>query len=315
MPPPQRFDLEVVFTGVCGLVTDVPLGGTASPTKMHLVLVDGWDDTKLTSRPGVDGDTLPCRHGAMIQFPLDNLPGAGSSGLPSSGQGVWYPVRHAIDFAFEEDPADPHLNDFRVDPGLAGSVADMSLIAPAFASLGGSDVLDTNPHSDVLANAVFTRGELTANSTVAEDWEFEAILSPSKVSVKGMVSEVVLRLRRLASVTITASLFQGAGAGRPGNPGRSAPDVVRLVATNPRQTIQIVIAVGCEENPLRWIESSPSSLNVDDDFRWHYEILSPAEKTRLRTALGANKLPIPRKSTTPGPLAGGRNCFPAFWTT
>jgi hypothetical protein len=54
----ELFDLEIVFTGVCTLVTNRPIAN--QPERMHLVLVDGWADRKVPNRLGVDGIALPC---------------------------------------------------------------------------------------------------------------------------------------------------------------------------------------------------------------------------------------------------------------
>jgi len=306
------FNLEIALTGVCTLVTDQPIGN--SPAKMHLVIVDGWENSRKPNRTGVDGEQLPCRHGAMVQFPLGNLPGAGSGGRPRQGKGVWYPKRHSLAFSFVEDSENrPELNAFKVHPELPQHVADMTKIAPGFASLGGSDVLDSNPHSDVLANALFERGTLSFTANEAEAWVFSSVLAAEPVVVQGMAAEVILTLRRLSSMTLTASRLQSGGSPRRGNPGREEPDQLTLVATRPNETVRMTIAVGCEENPLLWEESQSQTPPEDVDFRWHYEIFSPAEKVRLRDALGDAKLPVPRRPENKR-LAKGRNCFPAFFT-
>lgn len=295
-----KFNLRIIFTGICSFVTDKPV--SKEPTKMGLVLLDAWDNTKTTSKPTIDGKENLKRHGAMVRFPLRNISGAG---IPRDGLGVWYLKRQRLIFRFEPDTGNP----FKVDPDkIPENVADMTKVIPEFSRVD-SEVLGDRPPRDVLASAIFNKGFLSASLDLVHPWLFKNTLSV----VEGMAFEIHLTFSGLTKMTLEAKKFSNTVNPRPGNPGSGLPGSLEIIGVEEGETVVITIANLCDENPLIWPIDPKDIPEEDRDFKWHYEILPADTKQRLKNRLNDRDVPFPILVKGQGPLGRGRNCFSAFW--
>lgn len=288
----MKFNLKIVFTGVCSLVTDKPLG--QEPSVLHLVLLDTWKDGEAVDERPIK------RHGAMIQFPLRNV----TSAAPWDALGVWYPERQRLTFRL--DP--PDAGSAFYEDGVAGKVADIAKIIPELAFIGKDLVHAANPPVRVVANATFTRGQLTAEREFVNDWRFANTLA----LVKGMAFKIVLEITGLTKLTLMAEPFTDHPTSND-NPGSGGPQSLEIVGRSEGEVVTITVAHLCDENPLIWpIRKDAPPPPEDRDFKWHYEILSDSKKQELREKLQGQEAPFPIFIPA-GPLGRGRNCFPAFW--
>jgi hypothetical protein len=306
--PESVFNIRIVFTGVCSLVTDKPL--SEKPSVLHLILLDGWHTRSETEKPPIDKREFLMRHGAMVQFPLRNMWGAG---MPRDGRGVWYPKRHRLSFDFWRLSASE--DKLSIDDELPMHVADMNLIAPSYARIGGQDdVLNPErPPGRVLASATFSQGMLSADLENVNDWKFPGILSNgSSVERKGMAYKVVLNVHQVKRLILRADPFEGDIQPRHGNPGQGRPEILEICGAQ-GETVEITIANLCDENSLIWPAGGDDPPKKDLDFKWHYEILAEEAKTDLFEDLKGEELPVPILQEGPQ-LGRGRNCFPGFYS-
>lgn len=301
------FNIRIVFTGVCSLVTDKPL--SEEPSVLHLILLDGWHTGSTTEKQPIDKLDFLRRHGAMVQFPLRNVLGAG---MPRDGRGVWYPKRHRLSFDFCGTPTSEE--GLRVDDNLPKHVADMNLIAPGYARIGGQgNVLDPKkPPGRVLASATFSRGTLSADPVGVNDWKFSGILAGGPaVEIEGMAYKVVLDVHEVKRLTLKAEPFEGDIKPRDGNPGQGRPEILEIFGAQ-GETVEITVANLCDENSLIWPVAEDDPPEKDLDFKWHYEILTEETKMRVFEDLNQQELPVPSLQEE-HPLGRGRNCFPGFY--
>ena len=110
--------------------------------------------------------------------------------------------------------------------------------------------------------------------------------------------EVVLELDNVTGLTLRADALPN---------GQS--DSLEITAPE-EETAKLTIANLCDENPLFW-PKSPVPKD-DEDFRWHFELLTDAHKKAIKKYLLGSSLPIPRPEMIPvTPSATGANCFKA----
>lgn len=305
MTDPLQFDLRIVFTGICSFVTDTPLRD--GPKKLHLVIPDAWDTRSTTEYKGIDDKCKLVRHGALIQLPVQNLEGMEDA---YGGRLIWHPKRHNLRFDCKQ--ADDADNAFRIVPGTRKMVADMTDIASKFSHVG-RDILGGDPPKEILANATFHGGKLSAEAGEF-NWGFEGTLryGGQGVEVENMAYKIVLTFEKLTEVNVKAVPFYSSKAKkpRPGNPGSTEPAEFKLVGTKEGRSVEIIIANACDVNPLDWRADNAAYSNVDRDFKWHYELLYNKKK-EVYDALAKKELPHPMLKYH---LGGGRNCVPAFWT-
>jgi len=303
------FDLCLVFTGICSLVTEKPLKD--EPKQLYLVLADGWAEKRDTGFSGLDDYENLMRHAAMVQFPLRNV--SATTSVPASGKGIWYLKRQRLDFGFDEQT--PNGNPFNIEPTLVDHVADMTKLAPGHAAVG-PDALGLQPPQGILANSSrIDKGTLKVDNTmVVGQWRFAPTLATKSILIPGLGYRIVLELKALKKFTLTASPFNGAVQPRPGNPGSGLAEKLEIVAMQDGEKIEVTVGNLCDENPLIWPMDSTIELRKKDlDFKWHYEILPRATKDALIRSLDGKELPYPIYAGND--LGSGRNCFPAFFTT
>jgi hypothetical protein len=137
-------------------------------------------------------------------------------------------------------------------------------------------------------------------------------LAPKAIKVIAMAYRIVLTLNDLKKMTLTATPFN-VGSPRAGNPGSGLDEQLEIVATQDGETVDVVIANACDNNPLIWkVNPAVELIKKDLDFKWHYEILPAAIKAQINTDLDGKELPFPIYAGTD--MGQGRNCFPAFFT-
>jgi hypothetical protein len=298
------FELTILFSGICSFVTDQPLEGDAKPKELHPVLIDAWHTGKVSDYKGMDEKKALVRHGGILQIPSENVFGLQKPG----GQVVWYPKRHHLDFTFTGSPVD-----LTIDSSVKAHVADMSKIASKFPHVGKS-VVGGNPPQEVLANAVFKKGTLSAIPE-ERNWLFSDALKvePGQHRVEKMAYILKLVLGNLTEVVMTAVPFTNLGTPRNGNPGSEEKAQLTVVGAKENDRVTIKIVNACDDNPLMWQVEGSEASDEDPDFKWHYEVLTE-QRNEVKKALkdaGDKELPFPKQDG--GPLGGGRNCFPAFW--
>jgi hypothetical protein len=269
----MSFKLKIIFTGVCGLIPNKPFKN--APGKVCVVFADGDYSTK-----GADGKGLN-RHRAFIKFKTKNV--VGGSRVPESVDGIWYLGKRS--FRLQTTGASA----LKID-NLDG-LADLTKVAPDYADADPNAVVGTPPEK-LLARFFVEVGTLACGQSQGE-WIFPKILSDQHVRVKDLSNEVILLADNLTTLEIVASPINGG-------------DDVRLPLTAPDgEIVELTVANLCDDNPLEWEQKYDAKPDLD--FRWHFELLSPAKWQDLVKAIEGLYLPYPYP--VPQGNAQGANCF------
>ncbi|HEV7668903.1 MAG TPA: hypothetical protein VGS22_10285 [Thermoanaerobaculia bacterium] len=301
-------DVKVIFTGICAFVENqdkskrckmVALLPDGDPDREELESEVPESDVSETDVPendapeygeegfdccgryqvgeALDGEPL-FRHRAFLKFKVKDLSGtAGLSGTKYL-EAIRYLEAERVTFL-------PSDNGTDFNHKLTG-LADLARIVPNYA------VPDPDHFSDypenLAAQILFDHGTLLTCQPKYE-WSFPNTIS--KEVVTGPLShEVVLHLPELTSLGVRISRFDGA---------------YETLNFDSAGTVEILIANLCDENPLLW-KTKDSKPKVDDDFRWHYQLLANGDD--LREELYSLPLPIPHPADG-GSNGQGMNCL------
>lgn len=277
----MSFDARIVFTGVCSFIFNQD---TARNVRACVVLPEAEGRGVFEILNQKSPDTLNLRrHRAFIRFSLLNLDAIpDKTGLTEDAEALLYVEGKRITFNFKEGDQGKVDNAFKVDPALWKNLVNLEEVAPNHADQF-ADVVSAKPPAGTLTSQVLlhrgtVKNELTA--TAMATWVLPSHLS-GKVPplTKTLTPEVSVALSDLNGFQIKATPFDG-----------STPDVLNLSAPTGK-TLRVTISHLCSENPLRWI-SKDIEAKDDVDFKWHYMLLSPANRQDLELRV-LNGLPLP----------------------
>jgi hypothetical protein len=159
----------------------------------------------------------------------------------------------------------------------------------------------TPPAGVVTSQILLHRGLLKNDFPVEQlsEWVIPGTLNEKTPPLrKTLTHEVTLELNDISAVEMIATPLLG-----------GAPEVVKLVSTD-GEDVTITISHLCSDNPLRWT-AADKALKDDEDYKWHYTLLSPVIQDNLRqNVLGGLVLPIPLRPLDMGTNGQGANCPP-----
>lgn len=277
------FDATIVLTGTFALVPET----AHAPPRLVALAPDGYADTVKHPKNAQDGSALS-RHYCFLRFPLSSLDGAciGQSTLegllPLQGQDVTLSVTGGS-------------NDLTITNSNFSHIAPMNQLAPGYETLPMA-LLDPNP-PEVATRIILTNGTLR-HGVPYGNWVFPRTLS-EKPLTQTLSAEAHITLTGIDDLTVHTRPF-------------ASETTTSLVFANSDGTpLQLVFGNLCDENPLRW-KTVVERLPPDEDFKWHYQLLSFQQHGRLRDALLGLPLPIPHMTGSFN--AEGVNCFPALFS-
>lgn len=276
----MKFNVRVVFTGICAFTPDKPFKDT--PKEVLAVIPDGWSKTVEFPSKAQDGLKLR-RHRPYVKIKGRSI---GATGLLSDADIVWYLKGNKLDFGFTGAP-----NDFTL--GNIAKLCSMVDVAEDY-SVIDAELLKFPPPTAVAAQVFFNKGKISAERTYGE-WVFPSTLSKTKKSAAPIATEVIVFFQDVETFKLIFTPFN-----------TEVPVPFDLQGSE-GATLEIVIANLCDENPLRW-ETDVEVLPTDDDFKWYFELLSQEKKDSLPDELDGLPLPVPHFK---GKLNGqGINCVP-----
>jgi hypothetical protein len=284
----MAFKLRMAFTGLCAFV---PNEREDAEVKMCVVLPDGNTNVP---RVGPDNSSLK-RHRGFIQLKVGQIAGIPTPLRSTDADVITYLDRHRI--TLNCTPAGK-----RKFPGFYKSslnqVANLAEMIPGFATPDPAIASDVPPRT-VLAQVLLHVGQLLPNLDPLKlgRWVF-----PRSVAYPGfrgeLTSEVALEIEDLEEVELIATSFDD-----------TSKQTTWALKANDGETVEIVIANLCDENPLRWDVARRPRIVPDEDFRWYYTLLPNSLQSRLLGQLSGHPFPIPTPSLEQ-PNGIGRNCVP-----
>jgi hypothetical protein len=290
----MAFNLRVAFTGLCAFV---PNEDDNAEVRMCVVLPDA---TTNVPRAGADNSSLK-RHRGFIQLKVAQIAGAPRCMKGSEADVIAYLNRHRITFNCVPAKSGRGLSGSRrALPALAkdtDKIADLGRMIPDF---GAPDpaIVGAAPPGTVLAQVLLHTGQLMPNREEERvgRWVFQRSIAVPAFEGE-LTSEVVWEVPDLKKLELIAASFDG---------GETATWELKA---DEGETVEIVIANLCDENPLRW-EVPRVRIVPDEDFRWYYTLLSGPRQLDLLRRLDGLTFPIPVPSISI-PNGLGRNCVPA----
>jgi len=292
--------VRIIFTGVSMFIVNED---TSKQVKACVIMPDAegtGDKQVLLSKKAPDGTFLR-RHRAFVRFNLLQLERiANKTDLPVDAEGLWYVEGKRIAFKFTEAGV---ANPFRIDPALPNNLLSMPEIAGSYADKF-PDVVSPTPPPKTLASQVLVNKGLLKNEIPIADlstWVVPPTLNGTMPPVRKILTHLVtLELLDISAVEIVATPLTG-----------GTPEIVKL-QTIGTEDVNITISHLCHENPLRWL-AKDAPINDDEDFKWHYMLLSPTVRTQLETSvLQGLPLPIPLRPLNVGTAGQGVNCPPSI---
>jgi len=264
-----KFNLRIVFTGICTFVPNSEDGRT----KMCVVLPDGRGD----KNPSYVGDALDKsklkRHVGYVLFNLHDVKAA--KWAFEDAAVLWYLSGQRLTLQTEgsENPFDG--SDLRF-------IAKLEEVVPGYGVIA-SDYLAENPNAQapgrVLAHFLINAGKLTTgNSDQCAFWVLPNTISKKDVKETPLAHEVKLEFTGLTSASLAATAFDGETTKTWHFEGEEG------------KWVEIVVANLCDDNPLRW-KSGQDPISPDQDFKWHYRLLDKGHD--LSKALNGLELPMP----------------------
>lgn len=285
------FKVKIVFTGVCMFV---PNNDPSKRVKVCVVLPDaeGPGNRRTTSKKAPDGTFLR-RHRAFVKFNMRQL--ADAQKIPSKCEGLLYIEGKRVAFKFAEG-----ADEFKIDPSVRRHILDMSEIAGPYAD-DFADIVGLKPPlvtSQILLDRGILKNEFPVDklSTWVVPNTLNSLLPPMR---RILTHEVTLELLNIASVELHSMPLEGGEA-----------EVLQLKALA-EEDVVITISHLCDENPLRW-EAEDAQIKDDEDYKWHYMLLSPAIRTKLELGvLHGLALPVPLRPLNMDSAGQGVNCPPS----
>jgi hypothetical protein len=280
----MSFKLKITFTGILEFVPDKAFN--LHPTTVYVLAPNGEVPDPTNPPHGADGNELS-RHTAFLRMDAKHI--VGSSGIPSSLQAIWYLGNRDFRIKWHGAAQNLTIGDLSGLPSLID-------VAPAFSKVDPSAVSGSTPPGKLGTRFTLTAGTLNSGKRQGK-WVFPNIISKYPVRVQDMSNEVILELAALDSVSII------------GKPLAGGDDVSLDLTAQDGETIEVTIGNLCDTNPLEWPDLY--DRKPDEDFRWHFELLSPKDYADLATLVNGFFLPFPYPVGEPN--AQGANCFPAAY--
>jgi hypothetical protein len=293
----MSFKVRIVFTGLCSFILNKD---PTQQVRACVVLPDGEGggirETLIKKAP--DGTPL-LRHRAFVRFKLPQLDRiTDKTSLPVDAEGLWYIEGKRVAFRFQEGAAD---NSFKVDTSLPNYLLGMDELAGTYAD-DYLDIVQATPAAGVVTSQILLHRGLLKNEypiSKLSTWVIPGTLNGKTPPLRKILThEVTLELLDISAVEMVATPLAG-----------GAPEIVKLVSAA-GEDVNITISHLCSDNPLRWT-SLDKPLKDDEDYKWHYMLLSPAVQTNLEmNVLGGMVLPVPLRPLGAGTGGQGVNCPP-----
>ena len=277
-PPARRlemttpFDLEIRFTGICGIVPNTDPHGNYS-----LCVVMPSD----TARQSIDGESL-CPHECYVGFfaaEPSPPPYPGPKPLKT------YPLKNCR-VALE---VSPHSG---TPPDLPSSEApfllELAKLIGSYAVIDAS-IVNSNPPPPVIVQILLNDGTTCYRPDTTATWNIASLDDGKPRSNVTLVHEVALSLTAVTSARLMGKTFDGS----------TTIDIDLDPATVPGAAFVRIVNLCTHYSP---------QMERDRDFKWYYELLIDSAKKSIGNELRQSSadLPIPRRYQ----MAGGQNCFP-----
>lgn len=287
----MAFDLYVHFTGLCLYVLH-PTDDTRAAVLMPEARKGKADEYHLDDDPAEP-------HVGFLRVNLADVRGGGLQLPAGCGEnGPAYELVHRFDgevLEFEDLPSaqitgTPHVPDFaEFAPGLD--------LLP--------DLFGSTPPPQLLMRCVLTGGELLSEPGLRE-WRFSRLLAGNLPEYKRCFAPYVTWKRRIDSDCITLRISNFAG---------SCVTRLRLGPSCKDEEVAIEVANLCAFNPFEWKDLPERMVHgTDEDFKWLYRLLTPAESDYPAVLKGAS-LPAPRlRRGSPRSVTGDEDCMGATLT-
>jgi hypothetical protein len=301
MEEAAKFDVEVVFSGLCAFVPDDDL---PKAKKLCVILVNGASGT--TTELNLDPPPIPLkaldgkilrRHFGLVRVPFSNL--AKGNEPPETAEALWY-LKPGTRLSFRTDPPEASQGGVKIDLSDPKGknktsfkwVADMNGIIGQGAAVA-LGALSPTPPENILAQVLLKGGEVQTTFLPLEIWKFMPKLKSTKKNYQTQLAHRVSVFFR--SVTKASLIATDTNTGKR-KPLELKPDGSGRV--------KVHISNMCDQNPLEWSAAGP--IPKDEDVRWYYELLSDEVRSFVKGKLAKTGLPIP----WPHASGGGPDCSP-----
>jgi hypothetical protein len=274
----MSFDFKLFISGICAFVPNTNPSGT-SPDRICVVMPGGGGISQ-----AIDGEPF-CPHQSSIA-------GRPGSSMPLSKQPL-NGMRVSIDMGpIGANPEVSLPTSISLPPPTSATVEllDVGKLLGSFSTPNAGIVSKTSPPRPavVMTQVILRYGKLTMNYNAGVIWNISELDRGAPYSGIILPHELELDCSGLSYLKLNLEPFDGS---RP----------VTLDLTPPGTgSVLINIVNECNNGSI----GGPTPR--DRDFKWYYELLTPAGKQQIVTAIGPGDLPFPRHSPR---AVGGQNCF------